>query len=262
MRYGQKMLLPPPGAFANEKALSTFVLSKMEQWFHIEEQVPGQYWTGERTRIDAVLKPRDPEPWLDPDPAFGVEFKNLFPTSSVGDRYGWVDQAVGYTHCKWEGHGRLAIFLCPSPLSQLLARADDIETARQRRVSPDMLEQERERVRQYGRSFGKEYSDAHVEREALEAHRRRIGAMTYKEFTARADGYANAEERQREHDLRVADELTHLLGQLNVGELMPYEGSGWTLTRSGEKLWSERHGMSGRRCSLLPRIGSQRRPGS
>ncbi|MFI6611017.1 hypothetical protein [Streptomyces sp. NPDC050507] len=58
----------------------------------------------------------------------------------------------------------------------------------------------------------------------------------------RADGYAD--EREREHDLRMAKELTHLLGQLSVGELMPYEDSGWTLTRSGVRLWSEREGVA------------------
>ena len=259
MRYEQKALLPAPGTFGDEAELASFVLSKLDQWFHIEEQVRGQYWTGEKTRIDAVLKPRDPEPWRDDNPAFGVEFKNLTSNSSVADRYGWVAQAVGYTHCQWQGYGRLAIFLCPSPLAKTLSRAEEIETARQRQISPDMLEEERERVRRYGRMFGKEYSEGYVEREALLAHRRRLGELTYQEFTARADGYADTAAQQREHDLRLAKELAHLLGQLGVGELMPYEGSGWSLTRSGDRLWSERQGVSGVRHSLRPRIGSQRR---
>ncbi|MCH0561533.1 hypothetical protein [Streptomyces sp. MUM 16J] len=258
MRYGQKALLPGPGTFPDEKALAAFVLSKMDQWFHIEEQVPGRYWTGEETRIDAVLRPRDPAGWHDTDPAFGVEFKNLAPNTSTGERYGWVAQAVGYTHCQWRGYDRLGIFLCPSPLSWLLSRADEIATLRQRQISPEMLEQERRRVREYGRRFGKEYSDAYVESEALIAHRRRLGELTYEEFTARADGYANADAREREHDLRMAKELTHLLGQLSVGELMPYEDSGWTLMRSGSRLWSEREGAAKVPYGLRPRIGSQR----
>ncbi|MFD9498641.1 hypothetical protein [Streptomyces sp. NPDC060035] len=90
MRYGQKALLPEPGTFPDEKAVATFVLVKMDQWFHIEEQVPGRYWTGEETRIDAVLRPRDSEGWHDADPAFGVEFKHLSPNTSTGERYGWV----------------------------------------------------------------------------------------------------------------------------------------------------------------------------
>ncbi|MFD4996988.1 hypothetical protein [Streptomyces buecherae] len=259
MRYKQKVLPPAPGTFANESELAAFVLAKMDQWFHIEEQVQGRYWRGEQTRIDAVLKPRDPDPWFDKDPAFGVEFKNLAPNSSVSDRYGWVAQAVGYTHCEWEGYGRLGIFLCPSPLSPILARVEEIPVERQRRISPDMLEEERQRVREYGRRFGKEYSVEYVEREALLAHKRRLGELTYEDFTARADGYTDADARQRELDLRVAMELTHLLGQLNVGELMPYEGDGWMLTRSGDRLWSERRGASRIPYSLRPRIGSQRR---
>ncbi|WP_141747177.1 hypothetical protein [Streptomyces agglomeratus] len=259
MRYKQKALPPTPGKFANEKELAAFVLDKMAQWFHIEEQVKGRYWTGEKTRIDAVLRPQDPDPWFDENPAFGVEFKNLSANSSVSDRYGWVAQAVAYTHCEWDGYGSLAIFLCPSPLAWILSRAEDLAVARQKQISPEMLEKERQRVRDYGRRFGREYTDAYIEREALLAHRRRIGEFNYEDFTARADGYANADERQREHDLRVAIELTHLLGQLNVGELMPYEGDGWMLTRSGDRLWSEHRGVPGVPYSLRPRIGSQRR---
>ncbi|MGW1818509.1 hypothetical protein ACWCQM_33695 [Streptomyces sp. NPDC002125] len=56
----------------------------------------------------------------------------------------------------------------------------------------------------------------------------------------------------------MAKELTHLLGQLGVGELMPYEDSGWTLTRSGVRLWSEREGVAKVPYKLRPRIGSQR----
>jgi hypothetical protein len=258
VRYEQKALLPKPGTFPDEKTLAAFVLGKLDQWFHIEEQVPGRYWTGEETRIDAVLRPRDPEGWHDEAPAFGVEFKNFAPYTSTGDRYGWVAQAVGYTHCRWQGYGRLGIFLCPSPLTWLLSRADEIATARERRISPETLEKERQRVREYGSRFHKEYSDAYVDREALLAHRRRLGELTYEQFTARADGYANADERDREHDLRMAGELTHLLGQLSVGELMPYEKIGWALMRSGTRLWSERDGPSRVPYGLLPRIGSQR----
>ncbi|MFD9498642.1 hypothetical protein [Streptomyces sp. NPDC060035] len=122
-----------------------------------------------------------------------------------------------------------------------------------------MLEKERRRVREYGRRFGKEYSDAYVDSEALLTHRRRLGELTYEEFTARADGYANADERERQQDLRMAKELTHLLGQLSVGELMPYEDSGWTLMRSESRLWSEREGPAKVPYGLRPRIGSQRR---
>ncbi|MBQ0988434.1 hypothetical protein KBZ10_28790 [Streptomyces sp. F63] len=81
--------------------------------------------------------------------------------------------------------------------------------------------------------------------------------MTYEEFTARADGFVNADERQREHDLRMADELTHLIGQLGVGELMPYEKIGWALMRSGMRLWSEQDGVTRVPFQLRPRIGSR-----
>ncbi|MQS34181.1 hypothetical protein [Streptomyces katsurahamanus] len=258
MNQERKALLPEPGTFPDEKALASFVLNKMDQWFHIEEQVPGQYWTGEETRIDAVLHPRDRTGWHDAAPVFGIEFKNPAPNTGIGERYGWVAQAVGYTHCQWRGYGRLGIFLCPSPLTWLLSHADDIAAIRQRQISPETLEKERQRVRKYGRSFGNEYSAEYVESEALLAHRRRLGELTYEDFAARADGYASADAREREHDLRMAKELTHLLGQLSVGELMPYEKSGWALMRSGVRLWSEHEGVTKVPYKLRPRIGSQR----
>ena len=61
-------LLPKPGEFPNEKALAAFVFGVLDQWFHIEEQVQGMYWTGEQTRIDAVLVPRNPTGWHDAAP--------------------------------------------------------------------------------------------------------------------------------------------------------------------------------------------------
>ncbi|MFF5018628.1 hypothetical protein [Streptomyces sp. NPDC001165] len=57
----------------------------------------------------------------------------------------------------------------------------------------------------------------------------------------------------------MAEELTHLLGQLSVGELMPYEKIGWALVRSGTQLWSEHDGATKVPYGLRPRIGSERR---
>ncbi|WP_143055105.1 hypothetical protein [Nocardioides luteus] len=258
MNYGPMPLLPDPEAFPDEAALAEFVLAKMDRWFHIEEQVHGRYWTGEQTRIDAVLRPRDPDGWHDAVPAFAVEFKTARP-SSVGDGYGWVAQAVAYTHCEWDGYGVLPVFLCPSPLTGLLARADAIASYRQRQIHPDLLEAEQEKLRRKARRFGSHYTEAYVDSQALIAHRQRIGEMNFEEFTARADGYANADAREREHQLRVAEELSHVLGQLSVGDLMPYKHTGWTLRRSGRWLWSERDGRVKVPYKLRPRIGSFRR---
>lgn len=258
MHFGPKPLLPDPGAFPDEGALAEFVLAKMEPWFHVEEQVHGRYWNGEQTRVDAVLRPRDPDGWHDEDPAFAVEFKSAKP-SSVGAGYGWVAQAVAYTHCEWDGYGVLPIFLCPSPLTGILSRADEIVYYRQRQISPELLEAEREKLRRKGSRFGRDYTESYVDSQALAAHRQRIGELTYDEFTARADGYANAAAREREHHLRVAKELTHVLGQLSVGELMPYKYTGWALRRSGRWLWSERDGPVKVPYNLRPRIGSERR---
>ncbi|MYT27378.1 MULTISPECIES: hypothetical protein [unclassified Streptomyces] len=41
-----------------------------------------------------------------------------------------------------------------------------------------------------------------------------------------------------------SEALTHLLGQLSIGELMPYAKIGWALMRSGTRLSSEREGAT------------------
>lgn len=257
MSDGYRALPPPRGTFTDEKTLAAHVLEVMSKWFHIEEQVPGAYWTGEKTRIDAVLRPRDPAGWHDDDPALGVEFKPE--SADTGDLYGGVAQAVAYTHCQWRSYGTLPVFLCPSPFAHLLTRSDEVTTHRQRQIAPEILAEEQERVRRYGRRYGTEYKASYVDYRALEAHRQRLGEMTYQEFTARADGFADADAREREHRLRVARELRRLLGHLNVGELMPYEHTGWTFTRSGSRVWNEVEGPAKIRHGLRPRIGSQRR---
>ncbi|MEU9780728.1 hypothetical protein AB0H92_07065 [Streptomyces phaeochromogenes] len=55
----------------------------------------------------------------------------------------------------------------------------------------------------------------------------------------------------RPHDT-MAVEMMWLMGQFNVGELMPTRKHGWTLLRSGVPAWSEHMGVR-HRFSLKPR---------
>lgn len=104
--------------FPSEAALSAAVLSRLRPYFHIEEQLPGTHWTGKPLRIDAVLRPREPEKWARRDVAFGIEFKNIAPNGDGGMNAltRWAAQAVDYAGTQWDGYGRMVVFTCPGVL--------------------------------------------------------------------------------------------------------------------------------------------------
>jgi hypothetical protein len=106
--------LPLP-AFDTEADLATWVLDKLGAWFVVHEEVQGRHWSGRRFRLDAALVPKDPAPWKDDCPAFGVEFKLADERSFDTRRFiAWAAQAVDYTETEWDDFGRLKIFGCPS----------------------------------------------------------------------------------------------------------------------------------------------------
>lgn len=113
---------PPPWeslgrTFHSEAEFATWVYGQLDPYFVIHREVEGISCMGRRMRIDAVLRPHDKTGWADPDPVFGVEFKNPDTINSTKDYTKWVAQAVDYTHTEWEGYGRLLIAACP-PVTQ------------------------------------------------------------------------------------------------------------------------------------------------
>lgn len=106
----------------NEADLARRVLARLAPWFHIEEQVPGTHCSGKNLRIDAIIRPRQPEQWHNPSVALGVEFKTFNSTAgevSTHDITGLTAQAIDYTHVDWRGYGRVPIFTCPGALGWL-----------------------------------------------------------------------------------------------------------------------------------------------
>lgn len=101
-------------AYASERDLAAATLERLEPWFAWEAEVPGTHCSGRGLRIDYVMWPRDPEPWNDVAPKFGVEFK-LVRQWDTRLYTGWAAQCMDYAHTDWAGHGRLRIFSCPSP---------------------------------------------------------------------------------------------------------------------------------------------------
>ncbi|MFC8986079.1 hypothetical protein [Streptomyces sp. NPDC057115] len=104
--------------FPSEAALSAAVLGRLSPYFHVEEQVHGTHWSGKRLRIDAALRPREPEQWARQDVAFGIEFKNVAPNGDGGMNSftRWAAQAVDYANTQWDDYGRMVVFTCPGVL--------------------------------------------------------------------------------------------------------------------------------------------------
>lgn len=97
--------------FPTEDDLAMWVLDQLAPSFHIEREVWGTHCTGQRLRIDAVLRPRNTTDWADGDnAAVGVEFKLRAGGKTTTK---WISQCFDYSHTQWDTYGRLGIFACP-----------------------------------------------------------------------------------------------------------------------------------------------------
>lgn len=100
----------------NEAALRDTVLAALEPHFLVQREVPGTTCDhATRLRIDAVLRPREPERWKNAAVALGVEFKDVLAlTGDTRNFTSWLAQCIDYSHTTWDGYGRLPVFVCPS----------------------------------------------------------------------------------------------------------------------------------------------------
>ncbi|WP_345695748.1 hypothetical protein [Kitasatospora terrestris] len=248
-----RYLVPPPqGFFGSERALADHVLGRLAAHFLIEREVEGRYPDGRTVRIDAVLRPRDPSGWFDVEPVFGIEFKLPDKINSVGEFGAQIAQASDYAHCTFDGYGRLTIFLCPSPVSDLLTQAD-------RKVGSMVrtLEETCKVLAETDAFLGLSRTAEAIEAQAREWERRDRERLAAIEAGARAEGYKSALDREKERVREKAVFAAHLLGQLGVGELMPHTSDGWVLLRSGERVWSEKGGPRRSMGTLRPKVGNR-----
>lgn len=109
----------PVPRFEDEAALSACALALLEPYFVAETEVYGTHASGRRLRIDAILRPRDPQGWKDAGVAFGVEFKLAHQAGHVRSFMAWARQALDYRHVDWDGYGYLPVFTCPSMLRSI-----------------------------------------------------------------------------------------------------------------------------------------------
>ncbi|MDH6130962.1 hypothetical protein P3T37_000329 [Kitasatospora sp. MAA4] len=252
MYYGD--LVPhAPGLYANERELADNVLAVLEPHFHIQREVPGGYPSGKAVRLDAVVRPRDPAGWFDLDPVLGVEFKLPESISGYRDFGAQIAQAADYNHCAFDAYGRLTVFLCPSPVADLLNAKSHFESLAARNT----IEYQRKMARTLERIGRPDASEEEIEaaaRSRQQVERKRLETV---EAGAKAEGYKSTADRDRQQALEKARFAAHLLGQLGVGELMPHRTKGWTLLRSGEHVWSQQTGPVRCHGTVRPKVGSR-----
>ncbi len=89
--------------FGSEADLVDAVLKALSGYFLIEIEVGGTHCcSGQRLKLDAVLRPVNRSGWHDPDPCFGVEFKNVREAGGIRGFTKWAAQAVDYAHTTWD----------------------------------------------------------------------------------------------------------------------------------------------------------------
>lgn len=106
----------------SEDSLRDEYLEILDKDFLCEKEVLGTHFSGKRMRIDAVIKPREPELWKNQDVAFGIEFKDDFMLDRTFDTVNftkWLAQCMDYSHTEFDGYGYIFIFVCPELVSRV-----------------------------------------------------------------------------------------------------------------------------------------------
>lgn len=102
-----------------EKIFANNILELLKDDFIIVTEVWGTHFSGARLRIDAILKPKDPTKWKNPDVCFGIEFKLAEKLKDTKDKTLWIKQCIDYANTEWDNYGYLYIFSCPSIFDKL-----------------------------------------------------------------------------------------------------------------------------------------------
>lgn len=110
-----------------EKIYADNILNILSPSFYIEKEVKGTHFSGERLRIDAVLKPKESFLWKNPNISLGIEFKSVENLKSTKNITHWVTQCIDYANTNWDKHGYIYIFSCPSIFDKLSYTVQDKE---------------------------------------------------------------------------------------------------------------------------------------
>lgn len=106
----------------NEKSITETFLLHLKKDFYISREVKGIHMSGKRVRIDAILKPKSTEGWLNPDISIGIEFKDPSKISSSQGRgeYDLLAQCLDYSMTEFDGvdYDSMIVLICPGIASE------------------------------------------------------------------------------------------------------------------------------------------------
>ncbi|NOT94192.1 hypothetical protein [Ferruginibacter sp.] len=101
-----------------EKIFSKEILELLIDDFQIKTEVYGTHFSGKRLRIDAILKPKDTSKWKNKNISIGIEFKSKEKLDGIKHTTHWIKQCIDYANTKWDNHGYIYVFSCPSILDE------------------------------------------------------------------------------------------------------------------------------------------------
>lgn len=108
-----------------EAAIRNAYLPRLDNQFHIHEEVNGRHFSGKTLTLDAVVCPKKNQSWKNSSVALGIEFKDTVRFSRNYDTKNlttWLAQCVDYSNTVWDKYGYIYIFTCPSLVDEVATR--------------------------------------------------------------------------------------------------------------------------------------------
>jgi hypothetical protein len=102
----------------SESSVSARMIARLNKHFFVATEVWGTHFSGKRTRIDAVLTPRDQTFWAGKDVKLGIEFKRG--DGSTKEACTHAAQSVDYAHTFFDNFGYMYIFTYPDTARNLI----------------------------------------------------------------------------------------------------------------------------------------------
>jgi len=139
----------------NEAAFQSAVLATLAPHFHVQREVGGTHFTGQRFALDAIVRPRITASWKNSKIALGIEFKDEIRLSGDTRNFTqWLAQCVDYSNTEWDEYGYIHIFACPSLVEGIPACGEPEAVATvMNRVMGQLGLGELKRLAHYGLSF-------------------------------------------------------------------------------------------------------------
>ncbi len=84
----------------------------IEEHFHIDKEVWGTHFSGERVRVDMVIRPKNLQDWKNKNAAFAVEWKSRDKMDgSAKNTCRWFAQCIDYSNVKWDRYGWIYVLI-------------------------------------------------------------------------------------------------------------------------------------------------------